>query len=209
MTRGFELGHEGHGNLLGRGIYIAPTLAAAALWGTSDFIISCTLQPGTRILWVNGQYDQRIIDRLRREFGRELLTLGPHFARAIPANKQLTHDELIHLCTYVMVRMRQGRYKYSLQPRKGKREAYYTRWRRVSQLHEYIKRYGYDALGDRSHSHWDSDEIVVFNPARVLPRSAHHLLREGDDWDERLSLSDPVPLTRLEDLATSAQAEEE
>jgi hypothetical protein len=32
MRRGFELGHDGHGNLLGRGVYIAQELASAALW---------------------------------------------------------------------------------------------------------------------------------------------------------------------------------
>lgn len=82
MTRGFELGHEGRGNLLGRGVYIAQTLAAAAHWTPSDFIITCRLTPGTRILWVEESYDRRVINYLEREFGRELIALGPHFYRS-------------------------------------------------------------------------------------------------------------------------------
>jgi hypothetical protein len=29
MTRGFELEHKGRGDLLGRGVYLAPTVAVA------------------------------------------------------------------------------------------------------------------------------------------------------------------------------------
>ena len=89
MTQGFALGHEGHGHLLGRGVYVAQKLSSAALW-TLDFVIVCQLQPGTHILWIGDTYDRGVIAYLRREFGQELLDLGPHFYRAIPANKQLT-----------------------------------------------------------------------------------------------------------------------
>lgn len=109
MTRGFELGHEGRGNLLGRGVYIRQTLASAALWTPSNFIITCTLEPGTRILWVEESYDLRVIKYLEREFGRQLIELGPHFYRAIPHNKHLTQTELIHRCSYILHRARRER----------------------------------------------------------------------------------------------------
>ena len=105
MTRGFELGHEGSGNLRGRGVYIAQKVGSAALWTCSEsIIIRCRLQPGTRILWMDGEYDQRVINSLRREFGEELLELGPHFHKAIPHNKQLTRQELFHLTNYILMR---------------------------------------------------------------------------------------------------------
>lgn len=210
MTRGFELGHEGRGNLLGRGVYIAQTLDAAALWTTSDFIITCSLLPGTRILWVDETYDQRVIKYLEREFGRELTALGPHFHRAIPQNKRLTQSELIQLCAYILMRARRKRYQYALHDRKGKKSTYYDSWLRLSRLHEQVKRHGYDALGDRSLSHWDSDEILVFNPSRVVPMSAHWLLREGEyPEEERLSLSETIPVSNLGEISTAAQEEEE
>ena len=107
MTRGFELGHWGHGSNRGRGTYIAQNLESAANWTWgSGVIIRCRLQPGTHILWMDGNYDQRVINSLRREFGNELLELGPQFHKAIPHNKQLTRQELIHLTNYILMHPR-------------------------------------------------------------------------------------------------------
>lgn len=208
MTRGFELGHEGHGHLLGRGVYIAQELASAALW-TNYFVVVCSLAAGTRILWIDGDHDRRVMDRLRREFGKELLELGPHFQRAIPHNKQLTQEELIELCNYVLMRRRYKRNQYWRSALKGKRGTYFDAWMRLNRLHQYVRRYGYDAVGDRSQYDWDSDEILVYNPARVLPISAHWLRRSGDDWDETFSLSEAIPLDELEGISARAQEEEE
>jgi hypothetical protein len=210
MTRGFELGHEGRGNLLGRGVYIAQTLDAAALWTLSDFIITCSLLPGTRILWVDETYERRVIRYLEREFGRELIALGPHFHRAIPRNKRLTQSELIQLCAYTLMRARRKRYQYVLHARKGKKATYFDSWLCLSRLHEQVKRHGYDALGDRSLSHWDSDEILVFNPSLLVPISAPWLFREGEfPKEERFSLSKPIPEDSLGEISTAAQQEEE
>ena len=209
MTRGFELGHEGRGNLLGRGVYIAQTLAAAALWTPSDFIITCTLKPGTRILWVEESYDRRVIKYLEREFGRQLTELGPHFYRAIPHNKHLTQNELIHLCGHILHRARRGRWQNIFRARKANKAAYFDSWLRLSRLHEQLKHRGYDALGDRSFADWDSDEILVFNPARVQPLSACFLHREGEFPDEQMSLSAPIPEWKLAEISALAQEEEE
>jgi len=208
MTRGFELGHEGRGHLLGRGVYLAQKVESAALW-YFGLVITCTLQAGTRILWFDDNYDRRIINSLRREFGQELLDLGPHFHKAIPSNKRLTQTELIHLCSYVLMRARQKRDQYIFSARKGARMRYRDTWLRLSHLHEQVKRHGYDVLGDRSNLYWDSDELLVFNPSRVLPLSAHRLIREGDDFNERFSLSEPLPLAELQVISAKAQAEED
>jgi hypothetical protein len=209
MTRGFELGHEGHGNLLGRGVYIAQTLAGVALWTLSEFIITCTLKPGTRILWVEENYDLRVIKYLEREFGRELTQLGPHFYRAIPHNKHLTQTELIHLCGYTLHRARRGRWRNTRRARKSKKAAFFTSWLRLSRLHEQLKHRGYDALGDRSFADWDSDEILVFNPSNVEPVSACWLHRTGEFPDEQISISAPIPEWELAEISACARAEEE
>ena len=204
MTRGFELGHEGSGNLRGRGVYIAQKVGSAALWTCSEsIIIRCRLQPGTRILWMDGEYDQRVINSLRREFGEELLELSPHFHKAIPHNKQLTRQELFNLTNYIL--MRPGRRRWP----KSKKADYRDTWQRLSRLHEQLKRHGYDALGERSFADWDSDEVIVFNPARVIPVRAHKVFRGGDDWHETFALSGPVDLEILRLISEKAQEEEE
>ncbi|MFN2107603.1 MAG: hypothetical protein ACK2U5_16505 [Candidatus Promineifilaceae bacterium] len=206
MTRGFELDHDwGHGSNRGRGVYVAQKLESAANWTWgSGVIIRCHLQPGTRILWMDGHYDQRVISTLRREFGNELLEFGPQFHKAIPHNKQLTRQELIHLTNYILMHPRRmggwGAFK-------GKKARYFGAWLDLSRLHEQIKRHDYDALGDRSFEYWDSDEVVVFNPARVIPVSAHRLFRSGSYPDERFSLSDPLDLETLQIISEEAQEE--
>ena len=207
MTRGFELGHEGRGHLLGRGVYLATRVESAALW-YFGLIFRCALQPGTRILWFDDDYDRRIINSLRREFGQELLDLGPQFHKAIPDNKRLTQTELIHLCSYIFMQGRRKRSKF-YTPRKGARRRYFDAWLQLSRLHEQVKRYGFDGVGDRSNLYWDSDELLIYNPSRVIPLSAHRLLREGDDWDETFTLLDPLPADELQVISEKAQAEEE
>lgn len=206
MTRGFELGHDGFGNMRGRGVYIAQNLSSAAHWTYDDMVIRCRLAPGTRILWMDGHYDQHVIDSLRREFGRELLELGPHFSKAIPHNKQLTRQELIHLTSYILMHPRRMR---GWRGNKGKNARYFGTWIRLSRLHEQLKRQGYDALGDRSFAYWDSDEVVVFNPSRVIALSAHRLIRGADRWDGPHSLSAPLDLPALRLIAEKAREEEE
>ena len=206
MSRGFELGRLRYGHARGRGVYIAQKLASAALWTWDDIIIRCRLQPGTRILWLDGTFDQRVIDSLRREFGQELLDLGPHFHKAMPRNKQLTRQELFHLTNFVLMHPQRFRGPLTF---KGKNARYYRTWLRLSRLHEQIKRHGYDALGDRSFAYWDSDEVVVFNPARVVPLSAHKLFRSGTYENETYTLSETIDPETLRLMSAKAQEEEE
>lgn len=206
MSRGFELGHDwGHGSNRGRGVYIAQKLESAANWTWGDgIIIRCRLQPGTRILWMDGSYDQRVINYLRREFGSELLELGPQFHKAMPRNKQLTRQELIHLANYILMHPRRMR---GWGKFKGKKARYFGAWFDLSRLHEQLKRHGFDALGDRSFQYWDSDEVVVFNPAHVIPICAHKLIRSGRYPDEQFSLSEALDLETLRIISEAAQEE--
>lgn len=99
LTGGFKLVSGSHGRARGRGIYLSESPMGAVRWG--ELVVVCKLQKGTRILWLNGKYDQKTICSLRREFGHELLSLQSWFAKALPKNKHLTKVELVHLCNYI------------------------------------------------------------------------------------------------------------
>ena len=212
MTQGFKRGTAVHGQRLGRGLYISQQLASARFW-SHDIVIRCRLQRGTRILWIQEGYDHKIIDHLGKEFGKELLAAGPQFHKAIPRNKQLTKRELIALCNYVFETRQKKSWQYALRARKGKRARYWNAWEELSWLHEHVRRHGYDALGDRSYQTWDSDEILVFNPSRVTPISAHRLQRlfsedRGVEF-EKVIVSPAIDLAQLREISAQAQAEYE
>jgi len=150
MTQGFKLGEEVHGRLLGRGLYIAQQLNSAKFW--SHFIvIKCQLLPGTRILWLHEGYDKKVLAYLKKEFGKELLTLGPQFHRAIPKNKQLTGRELVTLCNYIFETRREKKWQYLFKARKGKKAQYYgDAWHDLARLHDQVKRHGYRTVGKQA-----------------------------------------------------------
>ena len=206
MTEGFKVGEMVHGRLLGSGLYIAQELDTARFW-SHHIVIQCQLRPGTRILWLHEGYDKSVLAYLKREFGRELLEAGPQFYKAIPKNKQLTKTELITLCNYIFKTRKEKIWQYGFTPRKGKKAQYYgNSWHDLSRLREQVRRHGYDALGDRSFEDWDSDEVLVFNPARVRPISAHRLYINGD---EAVTISAAIDLPELQEISARAQLEYE
>jgi hypothetical protein len=209
MTQGFKVGEIMHGRLLGRGLYITQRLESARFWA-HNIVFRCRLAAGTRILWIHEEYDRKVLRFLRREFGRELLSSGPDFHRAIPANKHLTTGELIALCNYLFAQRRKARDKF-IWPRKEKRaQAYYALWEDLSALHAQVRQQGYDALGNRTYADWDSDEILVFNPSQVTPLTAHRLTWEEDeDYNAVVTISDPLDMDNLAQLSQAAQAEHE
>jgi hypothetical protein len=209
MSQGFKLGEIMHGRLLGRGLYITQRLESARFWA-HDIVFRCRLAAGTRILWIHEEYDRKVLRALQQEFGRELLSSGPHFQRAIPANKHLTNSELITLCNYLFAQRRKTRDKFTW-PRKEKRvQAYYALWEDLSALHAQARRQGYDALGNRTFADWDSDEILVFNPSRVTPLTAHRLFwEETEDYQDIVTISDPLDMDTLAQLSQAAQEEHE
>jgi len=205
MTQGFKLGEISKGCRLGRGLYITTRPESAVFW--SHFItIKCKMQPGTRILWIKEGYDPKIIGQLRREFGKEILELGPHFAQAIPHNKQLTKSELIALCNQFFEKRYKKRWQYTFRGgRKGKRARYRDIWYQLSRLHQQVRFHGYDGLGDRTFQEWDSDEILLFNPSYMTPITAHWM--ESDEEGEFVRLSPALPLEELKSISAKAQEE--
>jgi hypothetical protein len=207
MTQGFKVGEEAHGRMLGHGLYIAQKLESAKFWSL-NIVVKCELTPGTRILWLHEGYDKSTLAYLKKEFGKELLASGPQFYKAIPHNKHLTKHELVTLCNYVFETRKERIWQYGFKPKKGKKAQYYDEaWHHLAYLREHVRRHGFDALGDRSFEHWDSDEILVFNPSRVRPLSAHRLY--SDEEPERVTISAAIELAALKEISAKAQEEYE
>jgi len=123
---------------------------------------------------------------MRREFGPGVLQFD--FWKAIPHNKQLTRSQAANLFQYLLKKQE----KIWQRPRrKGpKIDPWY---RSVVRIHEELRRHGYDGAGrvDRNFP-----EILVFNPSRVTPISAHEFTyTRADRWlVEGLNLSEPILL---------------
>jgi hypothetical protein len=179
MTRGFNLVHERWGRGWGNGVYLSGTDAFAATWG--KIVIRCRLQPGTRLLW-HAVPDPGVIDSLRREFGSDITS--PAFWKVLPHNKQLTHNELVQLWHYLVSR-------YYTDPRRFRANRLECLQKNYSRIHEQLKRHGFDGVGFRDP---DWPEILVFNPTRVLPVSAHRWSRIGRRPGA------PIPVGRLKRL---------
>lgn len=145
------------GGALGSGIYITAALEMAQFYArvaNSGVTLRVRMVSGTQILRLDGQYDQRVIEYLGREFSRELFS--PNFVKAIPANKRLTRAELIHLVNFLWARG-EARKPRSLQP-----------WcDELGPLRRCLARCRYDGLGSV-----DSDiGVVIFNPSRLKVES--------------------------------------
>ena len=69
------------------GVYLTKSLSMASLFGP-EYVFKCCLANGTSVLWLNEIYDQKVINYLKREFSKSILT-GP-ISKAIPRNKNLT-----------------------------------------------------------------------------------------------------------------------
>ena len=206
MTQGFKIGEIRHGRMLGRGLYIARQLDSVVFW-SHDITITCRLQPGTRILWLHEGYDTKVIRHLEKEFGRELLDLGPDFEKAIPGNKKLTKSELIALCNYIFETRRENRRRMGWKPFKGKKAKYWDAWSRLSLLRNQVRKHHFDGLGDRTYQEWDSDQLLIFNPSRVVPLSAHWL--RSEDGYEVDAFSEAIDLDALKAISAAAQEEYE
>jgi hypothetical protein len=131
---------------IGGGIYLTAAPKNAAWFaGGEGCVLRVRLAPGTRILRLDGRFDQRIIDSLRREFGADVLSAD--FDRAIPRNKKLTRAELINLFNYLWGKTLLG--NFSDEHR---------------QVRRYLTRNKYHGMG-----HETSDVgIVIFNPSRLV-----------------------------------------
>lgn len=171
-------------NDLGRGIYITSDLdwaywfaqAATEVSAPYQLAIKCRLESTTRLLLIDGDnVDRNIIDRLVREFGREILRSPSSFHKAIPRNKHLTKEEFRTLCGYFL-RYRDHRSSYD---ENRDREWWSLNFPRLG---EYLRRYGYSGITDASFRENRSEylnEIVVTNPALVTPLTVHKVFHNG------------------------------
>jgi len=183
MSHGFRLGNERWGHGWGNGVYLSGTDDFASNWGR--IIICCRLQTGTRLLW-HDDYDRKVIDSLRREFGKTIVS--PEFWKILPHNKQFTRSEVIQLWHYLVTR-------YYESPRRFNTGRFERLQKNYSRIYEQLRRHGYDVVGFRD-SDWP--EILVFNPARVQPMSAHRWSRITHHPGA------PIPVGRLKLMQTRA-----
>ena len=109
------------------------------------------MQPGTRILWKERDYDKDIIKQLEKRFSKQV-TQNYDFWKYIPRNKQLTNAELRALTSHldvaeVSLGWKRKRYKFADK-----------KWKHLDRFCRLLRQYGYDAVGDRTEDCWDSDD---------------------------------------------------
>ena len=143
---------------LGRGVYLTRNVSNALFYGYT--IVRVRLEPSTRMLTgLESPVDMPVIDSLRREFGRELLT-SEQPRKAIPPRKQLTHRELAELIKFHYQRCLGTPWRSDRWP--PQRERHYRATRSLASL---LKRYGYDGYGDE----WDEIGLLIFAVDRAHP----------------------------------------
>jgi hypothetical protein len=211
ITQGFKLlGEESHGRVHGAGLYIATKPETAAYWADQAFVhrahyaIKCQVQEGTRVLWKETDYDKKVIRSLEKEFGKGI-SRNYDFWKLIPHNKQLTTKELRALVTHLDYAIGYAGWGTKKTGRESDKK--YAHLKRFSRL---LRQYGYDALGDRTESCWDSDEILVYNPSRVIPVSVHRLnvVWERDKWEPTsVDYSHPLPLDEIKKISEEEEAD--
>ena len=176
MTHGFNLANERWGRGWGNGVYLSGTDDFASTWGR--IIIRCQLQVGTRMLW-HEDYDRKVIESLRKEFGKDIVS--PTFWKILPRNKQFTRNEVIQFWHYLVERFYES-------PRRFRAGGFERLQKNYSRIYEQLRQHGFDGVGFRE---TDWPEMLVFNPARVKPVSAHR-------WSKiTRHLGAPIPVGRL------------
>ena len=172
VVDGFRLLSESLRNFgpgyIGGGIYVTASLETAARFSSEvGYVLRVRLTPGTRILRLNGQFDQKVIDSLRREFGAGVLC--SEFDRALPQNKKLRRVELINLFNYLW---------------EGELFGMFSDDHR--QVRRHLAKSQYHGMGDTE----SSIGVVIFNPSRLILDS---VLRWSPS-QQGLTAADPVEL---------------
>ena len=132
-----------------QGIYLTKLIDVAEMFAYGDVVFKCKLLDKASVLRIDEKYDKKIIDSLKREFGKEILTSD--ISKAIPANKHLTKKELINLLNY--------RFHKQTWSQKGM-----LKWNEIlPSIRHQLKLHKYDAIGNVE----NEAGIAVFNPAFV------------------------------------------
>lgn len=154
LYEGFRLKKEhstwGRDGTFKHALYLTKSVKIATFFGNSVF--KCQIADGMSILRIDERYDQSVIDSLKREFGKNIVT--GDITKAIPRNKHLKRKELIHLVNYRFAKM--GNWK----------DDELWKWDAVvSSIRRQLRRHKYDAIGT-------ADDIIgigVLNPSLVTP----------------------------------------
>ena len=158
-----------------QGIYLTKSLDVAGLFG-HGYIFKCRLKKSISILWLNEKYDKKIINYLRREFSKNILT-GP-ISKAIPHKKQLTKNELIQLLNY----------RYCKASWRTKKDSMKW-WNSKSSFRQQLQLHKYDGIGELE----DLVGLVIFNPSFVEPMELFELF-EGKEIPSKCW---PIPSKEL------------
>jgi len=154
-----------HGGQYGRGTYVTCNWLSALFFGPVLFRVE--LQPGTRILCLDLPPDGKVLDSLKRNFGREILTNSPW--KVMPRNKRLTLDEAIQLVRHHSS-MREGAPWASQRGEKHEKLMF--------DLRNILVRYGIQGWGDPT----DLGGIVIFATDRLKAREVVLSLPTEDLW---------------------------
>ena len=119
--------------------------------GFGNIMFKCKLRDGISILRIDEQFDAKVIDYLKREFGKQIVR--GDLSQAIPRNKKLTRKELINLVNYRF-------WKTKGQSKDKDR----LKWQgTISSLRQHLVLHKFDAVGETE----DLDGVAVFNPSFV------------------------------------------
>lgn len=173
IKRGFNLDNHAWGRGWGQGVYLSLDAGFASIWG--PVIIRCGLLPNTRILW-HDNHDPKVIDYLKKEFKKDISR--PDFWKHLPANKQLTKNELINLWRYLTEKCYQ-------HPNRFKKGAYEHLAKNYSRIYQQLRLHQFQGVGNRD-VQWP--EVLVFNPSQVVPLSAHQWDRNSESLSHSLEL---------------------
>jgi hypothetical protein len=142
-----------HGGAFGCGTYVTCNWKVGLHFGPVLFRVD--LQPGTRLLRLDVPPDPRVLDRLKREFGHEIMTRNP--LKVIPRNKRLTLDESIQLARHH-------------NHRRWNCNSDWVAWNLhhglLMGLRPILMRHGIHGWGESS----DILGIAIFNTDRITPR---------------------------------------
>jgi hypothetical protein len=131
----------------------------ALLYGPA--LLRVTMAPGTRILDTAKPPEGHVIRRLKKEFGRDVLTDDPR--KVLPTNKRLTLRELIALFRFHYQPVFRG---YREDGTKRRKPGTDERWNCLKTFRSLLIRYGFHGYGNPE----DGIGIVVFAPDRLIAK---------------------------------------
>jgi len=139
-----------HDGSYGRGTYVSCNWRAAMYFGPVLFRV--TIRPGTRLLRLDLPPDRKVLNTLKREFGKEILVNNP--LKVMPRNKRLTLNEAVQLARYHVATME----NLGVSDRDR-----FNHQKRMRELRSILVRYGIHGWGEAT----DLGGIVIFATDRL------------------------------------------